>query len=225
MEISERDIKRLADRLLRETVESGVYRDNDGEEEWHTWREAPLLGMLREAAHPGMGAGGGGGARTAGSPAAISVEAVSLFMDIEREALDAMWADEELRARARQWNSLVLEDRVRIWVELWRTRPAQRLELHRRLARWVTQVEALLDPAKVISLRGAPCPVCSQTWAMVAEDGTGELVRQPALLVAVGTTQVVACCRVCGERWQGPTINDLADALKPDVFASDAGNV
>ncbi|WP_309080291.1 hypothetical protein [Zhihengliuella sp.] len=214
---TEQDLDRLASRLLRETIEGGMYRDNDGVEAWHTYREQPLLALLRESAYPGMGSAGGGGSRTAGSPATISVEAVDLFIAIDREALDTMWLDERIRAQLRGRLDAQLEDRVRIWVEQWRPDPAKRQQLWRTLSKWVTQIESLLDPAKVVKLRGSACPACSNTVAMVEE--CGELVRTPALAVAVGSTGVLATCRACGMQWPAESINDLAAVVNPEGFA------
>lgn len=210
-EVSESDINRLADRLLRITPEVGMYRDNDGVEARHYWQEPPLLSLLRQAAHPDMGnrRGGGGGGKAGGSPAAVSVEAVDLIMAIDKQSADLMWLDRE---RLRLHPMSTMEERIRVWVELVRTDAVRRPEVRKILASWVTKVEALLDPAKVIQLLGEKCPHCSNAWAMV--DEYGELFRRPALRVAVGTTQTMATCQACGAEWVAGSIHDLADALR-----------
>ncbi|MBM6622653.1 hypothetical protein JTF08_13640 [Micrococcaceae bacterium RIT802] len=211
--VTEQDVMRLADRLLRTTTETAVYRDNEGNEDRHFWQEPPLFGLLRAAARPDMGnrpEGGGGGA--GGSQAAVSIEAVDLFVAIDRESADRMWLERE-RLVARPMATL--EQRVLVWVEFLRTKPTGRLQLHEVLAKWVTQIEGLLDPAKVIQLRGACCPECRNTWAMVQE--FGERVRKTALVAAVGSEQVLASCRACGAEWPAETINDLADKLNADA--------
>ncbi|WP_372699405.1 hypothetical protein [Arthrobacter sp. JSM 101049] len=208
--MTEQDVMRLADRLLRTTTETAIYRDNEGTEARHFWQEPPLFVLLRNAARPDMGnrpeSGGGGGA--GGSAAAISVEAVDLFVAIDRESAELMWLERE-RLRVRPMATM--EQRVLAWVEFMRTKPTGRLEVRKVLAKWVTQIEGLLDPAKVLQLRGACCPECRNTWAMVHE--FGETIRKPALAAAVGSEQVLASCRACGAEWPASSIHDLADTL------------
>lgn len=208
--VTEGDVTRLADRLLRTTTEMAVYRDNLDNEERHFWQEPPLFGLLRDALHPDMGKpnNDGGGGAAAGSSAALSVEAVDLFMAIDAESIDLMWLDRE-RLVAHRLGSL--EQRVLAWVELLRTKPARRLEVRKVLSKWITRIEGLLDPAKVIQLRGAVCPECRNRWTMVPE--FGEMFRKSALVVAVGSEQVLASCRSCDAEWGAGSINDLADAI------------
>ncbi|MGP5219418.1 hypothetical protein [Arthrobacter rhombi] len=206
--VTEQDVTRLADRLLRTTTEMAVYRDNLGNEDRHFWQEPPLFGLLREAAHPDRGNKPEGGGSSGGSPAAISVEAVDLLVAIDRESADLMWLDRE-RLRAQVMRSM--EQRVLVWVEFLRTKPARRLEARKVLSKWITQIEGLLDPAKTIQLRGAVCPECRNRWAMVPE--FGEMFRKTALVVAVGSEQVLARCRSCEAEWGAGSINDLADEL------------
>ncbi|WP_417220525.1 hypothetical protein [Arthrobacter sp.] len=207
--MTEQDVMRLADRLLRTTTETAIYRDNQGNEDRHFWQEPPLFVLLRNAARPDMGnrsEGGGGGA--GGSQAAVSIEAVDLFVAIDRESADLMWLERE-RLVVRPMATM--EQRVLTWVEFMRTKPTGRLEARKVLGKWVTQIEGLLDPAKVLQLRGACCPECRNTWAMVQE--FGETIRKPALVAAVGSEQVLASCRACGAEWPAGTIHDLADTL------------
>lgn len=219
-QVTEADINRLSDRLLRTTPESGMYRDNEGVEVRHYWQEPPLLGLLRQSAHPDMGNrrdGGGGGGKAGGSQAAVSVEAVDLFMEIDKQSADLMWLDRE---RLRVHPMATMEQRIQAWVELVRTDAGRRPEARKVLAGWVTRIEAFLDPAKVIQLLGEKCPHCKNAWAMV--DEFGEMFRRPALRVAVGTTQTMATCLACSAQWEAGSIHDLADALKESEVAAEA---
>lgn len=211
MEISEQEVNRLCDRLVRMTPERGVYRDNFGQEATHIWREPPLFELLRTAIHPDMVVpkGGGGGGAASGSRAALSVEAVDLFMAIDQESWDLRWLNHAPGMKVTD----ALERRVLLWVQYVRTSPEGRAEAFPILKRWVTKIEALLDPPKVIQMRGGECPACHNTWAMV-EDG-GELIRKAALHVMVGTEQVLAWCLVCSAEWPAGAINDLAEVLEP----------
>jgi hypothetical protein len=208
--VTEQDVMRLADRLLRTTTEMAVYRDNQGNEDRHFWQEPPLFGLLREAVHPDMQKpkDGGGGGAAAGSAAALSVEAIDLFMAIDQESIDLMWLEREQLVAHRLES---MEQRVIAWVRFLRTKPARRLEVRKVLGKWITQIESLLDPAKTIELRGSVCPNCRNKWAMVPE--FGELFRKTALVVAVGSEQVLARCRSCESEWPAASINSLADTL------------
>lgn len=210
-QVTEADINRLADRLLRTTPEVGMYRDNEGVEAQHFWQEPPLLSLLRQAAHPDMGnrRGGGGGGKAGGSPAAVSVEAVDLFMEIDKQSAELMWLDRE---QLRAYPMLSMEARIQVWVEFIRTKAARRPDAKAVLASWVTRIEAFIDPAKVVQLLGQKCPHCLNVWTMVEE--FGELYRRPALRVLVGTNQTMGECLACRAEWVAGSIHDLADALR-----------
>lgn len=212
-QITEQDVNRLCDRLIRTTPERGVYRDNLGNEAVHIWKEPPLFDLLREAIHPDMVVpkGGGGGGAASGSRAALSVEAVDLFMAIDQESWDLRWLN--LAPGMKVTDSM--ERRVLLWVQFVRTKPEGRLEASRILRRWITRIESLLDPPKTIQMRGTACPACNNVWAMV--DDNGELVRKAALHVTVGTEEVLARCLVCSAEWPADRINDLAEVLNPKL--------
>lgn len=213
MEITEQDVNRMCDRLTRTTPEHGMYRDNLGNEASHFWMEPPLFDLLREAIHPDttkpQGGSGGGGGAASGSRAALSVEAVDLFMAIDQESWDLRWLNHAPGMKVTD----ALERRVLLWVQYVRASPEGRAEAVKILRRWITKIEALLDPPKVIQMRGSVCPACNNQWAMV--DDNGELIRKAALHVMVGTEQVLAWCMVCLVEWPAGAINDLAEVLEP----------
>ena len=205
--VTEQDVNRLCDRLVRHTPETATYRDEEGREGVHYWSEPPLIGLLREAIHPDVSTSGGGGGRAAGSPAPLSVEAVNKFMLIEKQATDLYWENHRGPAQLAS-----LEGRV-LWLnEHMRSDPARRLELHRHMRRWVLEIETLLDPAKVIALRGHRCPSCHNEWAMVREGD--ELFRRSALSVAVSSVQVLGSCAACLAEWPADSLVGLGQIMR-----------
>ncbi|MEW1964650.1 hypothetical protein AB0302_04540 [Micrococcus sp. NPDC078436] len=194
-------------------------------------RARPLLVELQDALHPSGEAKGGAGGSASGSGAPLDMTALRLMCQVQDEATHLQWlmrsagpvnplaltlAAQEFRVAPAAvagpprpgFGGLTLLERIR-WVAVRATALGREAEVLAVVRPWVLSVERLLDPPKVVALRGVECPACGVAKTPVWDADHEELVDTPALVVTMGTTPR-ARCGECGAEWVGPEVVDLA---------------
>lgn len=176
----------------------------------------PLLVLLQRAIVP-SGEGGGGGRSQDRVP--LSTEALQVWQSI----------DERSRAGGLQVGHLVagraLAERVRDFADhaavAWRTGQVSESDwahLSEEPAKWVQQIEDLLDPPRTKELKPR-CPRCGELWV---SDPRERETRHHCLLLHFrdGGPEAWAECRRCSQTWVGvDQLKELGALIgaRPDV--------
>jgi len=167
----------------------------------------PLLSRLRNASTPGSDGGRAGGA--GGKPVPLNLGAVDLFCKIEAAARTE-WQLLRGFAYVGTLENLLWDLVSPPFTEL----PEDWDEyLHSLATTWITEILALLHPAKPRRRLHQPCPACGTKYH--GDD------REPALTVNCWDDQEDmlhpslwdANCLACGAEWSGDTLRWLATAL------------
>lgn len=201
------DLRRLADRL---TVVTPVMMATDAGPVLVQAR--PLLEELQAAIRP-SGERKSGPSGAVGSGAPLDLTALRLMCQVQEETADLYWrvrSTPGVPVRRPGLGGYTLLERIRFVAD--HAGPAGvEADAARVFAGWAADIERLLDPPKVVALRGIACPACGEATTPTFDDA-GELVDVAALSVTLAEVPR-ARCGECGAVWVGPEVADLADQV------------
>jgi len=164
-------------------------------------QEAPLLRMLELSIGSGMGKGSVSG--VSGANGVLNLGALELWQAIHR-TVDEFWPGRGNLAMAK----LHLIPRL----ELWTTQVGgteNEPHLLEMCAYWAQQIRDLLDPPKLVPIRGGQCPRC-QEHQVLGTNPDGERVFGPCLLAHLSEEPVRVECLGCGGQWYDGNMLALA---------------
>lgn len=188
------ELIQVVNTLTRSTPHGMNREREDGTAYTHFLLEDPLLSQLRAAIRPGMEQGGGA---SGGRPAPLAVNALDLYLDIERTTHTFYWLHYS-PAGDRQ----SLEAMIQSWAATASAKEQTTKEALKLIGGWVARIRALFDPGKSIELQGA-CPAedCGARYYYQEDDG--ERIRKRALTAHPAAARPFAVCGACGARWEG----------------------
>lgn len=163
--------------------------------------EPGLIEQLSEAVDQKRGAVSGSSRHEHSEPA--NVNAIDLWVHIEREASEVYWEFRDPQAKRQQAG---LAELIRAWAKQVAADPGLRGDAYQLVVKWVVLIRALLEPALERNLRGLQCGVCgvsSVVELVEVEAGRAERRWVPAMVAVVAEGTVVARCRGCGAEWVG----------------------
>ena len=173
---------------LREAVVV-LTRDHDRTVDGNTGTEPALLRLLEAAIKADTSGAGGGPGRNKNS-APLDVTALSLWEEIAG-VVGTYWPG---RGDPKHKNQHLI-DRLTWWTN---TVAGTEYEIH--LAEfgtyWVRQIRDLLDPPKIVELRGTACPNCKESW--IRELQELETTFRPSVTINMSEDPVRLECRACG---------------------------
>ncbi|MET4095127.1 hypothetical protein [Arthrobacter sp. UYCu712] len=187
--------------LTRNTPQSVKTEDAEGSPVTTFKMWPSLLGQLRAAFQPSMGAGSGGGS---GRPAPLALNAFDLMRRIESVSTHQYWT---LGGTSRL-DATSLEKRIWFWATKALATPAAEKEATQMITGWCMDIEALFNPEHRIELRGK-CPECGWAYYLVEEEG--EIIRKRTLTAVPHERGTFASCGYCKASWSGYRLHDLAD--------------
>lgn len=195
--------------LTRSTPHRMDRQKEDGTAYTHFLLQDPLLSQLRAAIRPGMEQGGGA---SGGRPAPLAVNALDLYLDIERTTHTFYWLHYSPAG-----NRQSLEAMIQSWAATASARDQTTKEALKLIGGWVEQIEALFNPGKSIELQG-PCPADGCGARYYYQENDGERIRKPALTAHPAAACPFAACGACGARWEGEaSLRSLAVLLSAVV--------
>ncbi len=180
--------------LTRSTPHGMNREGEDGTAYTHFLLEEPLLSQLRAAIRPGMEQGGGA---SGGRPAPLAVNALDLYLDIERTTHTFYWLHYSPGGDRQS-----LEAMIQSWAATASAKEQTTKEALKMIGGWVTRIRALFDPGKTIELQGA-CPAEGCGARYYCQEDDGEKIRKPALTAHPAASRPFAVCGACGARWEG----------------------
>lgn len=163
--------------------------------------ETALLVQLDEAVVSSTGRGSARGVQ--GSRAPLDLQAMTL-----RSKIDAR-VDRGLNEIGHGFSRAALFSRALVWLA--EVSPEDYLGLEPMLAEWVAGIRGLVDPPRLVPLRGVHCSDCGFAQVLLP-DATGVEVQAPAVLVTVGPP-LTARCRVCGVDYDERGLHSLGDGV------------
>ncbi|MCC3276389.1 hypothetical protein LJ753_10960 [Arthrobacter sp. zg-Y20] len=192
---------------LTRSTPHGMNREReDGTAYIHFLLEEPLLSQLRAAIRPGMEQGGGA---SGGRPAPLAVNALDLYLDIERTTHTFYWLHYSPGGDRQS-----LEAMIQSWAATASAKEQTTKEALKMIGGWVTRIRALFDPGKSIELQGA-CPAEGCGARYYCQEDDGEKIRKPALTAHPAAARPFAVCGACGARWEGELqLNVLATLMQ-----------
>ena len=191
---------------LTRSTPHGMNREReDGTAYTHFLLEDPLLTQLRSAIRPGMEQGGGA---SGGRPAPLAVNALDLYLDIERTTQTFYWLHYSPGGDRQS-----LEAMIQSWAATASAKEQTTKEALKMIGGWITRIRALFDPGKSIELQGA-CPAKGCGARYYCQEDDGEKIRKPALTAHPAAGRPFAVCGVCGTRWSSEeALADLATQI------------
>lgn len=162
-----------------------------------TGTEPPLLRLLQVAVRAGTSGAAGGAGRSKNS-APLDVTALTIWDDIS-ECVARHWPGRGDPTK----QHIHLIDRLTWWTNTVAGGPHEE-HLLEMCTWWIAKIRNLLEPPKLIPLRGVKCLHCKETWLTEeSEDGT---TKQPVLLAQISeelTHGVLVTCRACEGEYSG----------------------
>lgn len=156
--------------------------------------EPGLLILLRDAVatSSGRGSAPGGGGSKASAP--VDAAALTLWDSIER-TVDANWP-----GRYDRNSSDLLPYKLQQWVGAVAGTPNE-VHLLEMTTWWRKQIRDLLDPPRIIAVRGAACPDCGAR--QVYDETLEGTTLSPALVAYASETPMRVVCQACLLEWVG----------------------
>jgi hypothetical protein len=185
---------------------------------------APLLEELTNAVTPSGEKSGSSSPSVAGLP--VSVDALDLLLEIEEGITSAYWETRTLEERPAPVPSTAMAKLRYIGDRVAESTEADRLEgpgiirvpclwILEDAPRWVTRIELMFDPPKVVPIPEQACPICRHDRTSVQTE-PGVFVSSPALTMILGP-RPAARCGECGAVWTKAELLDFARAVHVEV--------
>lgn len=175
-------------------------------------RVPSLLDQLEAAFTPDLR--GGASSSSARAKIPINATAVSLWQDIEREAVEHQ--TELIGTSSRNVRAV-----IRSWVSV---NPEWETFLTEATGRWCEQIEKLISPVKPYH-PSQPCPSCGQRFHGPERTATLSLYWLDADGNQLHPEEWAMDCAGCGAQWEGKTLGAVAWAMCTSGKENDKGVV